>query len=260
MGNGQMRNVVMSLVEIGGAVYTQVDAAGKIKFDLAESARYEPVGPAQVDVVLLAVDGTYTVDYSVSGGTADIGTDYNLSSGTLTFNPGESRKTIEIALVNDSLNEEDETVEISLSGATGPDAYIGGPATHTLTILDPRPLVAFETAGGRVPLDTQTGGVIAVVLDNDVFVNTVTVNYAVTGGTATGGGVDYTLAAGTLTFSPGQTVKTINAGIVDDGDYSDMGETVELELTNAANSHLGFVTVHTVTITDPRVELAFVVR
>jgi hypothetical protein len=42
------------------------------------------------------------------------------------------------------------------------------------------------------------------------------VDYAVSGGTATGGGVDYTLASGTLTFNPGVTTQNISVAIVND--------------------------------------------
>jgi hypothetical protein len=39
---------------------------------------------------------------------------------------------------------------------------------------------------------------------------------AIIGGTATGGGVDYTLSLGTLTFASGETVKLIPITIIDD--------------------------------------------
>ena len=76
---------------------------------------------------------------------------------------------------------------------------------------------------------------------------TVTVDYSVTGGTATGGGVDYTLAAGTLTFSPGDTTKNIQVTIVDDSLDED-SETVVVTLSNPANATLGAITSHTYTI------------
>jgi len=78
----------------------------------------------------------------------------------------------------------------------------------------------------------------------------VTVAYAVTGGTAAGGGVDYTLANGTLTFTTGQTSKNINLSIIDDAE-EEGNETVIVNLSNVTGSaSLGSIVSHTYTITD----------
>ena len=49
-----------------------------------------------------------------------------------------------------------------------------------------------------------------------------TVDYAITGGTATGGGVDYTLASGTLTFVPGVTSQNISVTVMNDTTPADV--------------------------------------
>jgi hypothetical protein len=77
----------------------------------------------------------------------------------------------------------------------------------------------------------------------------VTVDYAATGGTATGGGVDYTLNAGTLTFNVGETSKVIPIAIVDDT-TPESSETIIVTLSNPTNATLGANTQHTYTITD----------
>ena len=67
--------------------------------------------------------------------------------------------------------------------------------------------------------------------------NTVTVNYASSGGTATAG-VDYGQASGTLTFAPGTTTQTIVVAV--NGDVVDeSSETVGLTLSNATNAVIG---------------------
>ena len=71
----------------------------------------------------------------------------------------------------------------------------------------------------------------------------------VTGGTATGGGVDYTLAAGTLTFDPGVTSDDVVISIVDDGD-GESDETIEVTLSSPTGATLGINTIHTYTIND----------
>lgn len=78
---------------------------------------------------------------------------------------------------------------------------------------------------------------------------TVTVDYGVTGGTATGSGVDFTLDDGTLTFAAGDTSETISIVIVDDAS-EESDETIEVTLSNPSNATLGGPAVHTYTIND----------
>src|SRR5213075_442168 len=78
---------------------------------------------------------------------------------------------------------------------------------------------------------------------------TVTVGYSVIGGTATGGGVDYTLAGGTLTFAPGVTTQNINLAVVSDA-LDELDETVPFTLSSPTNAALGAIPTHTYTILD----------
>jgi len=119
---------------------------------------------------------------------------------------------------------------------------------HTLIVSgEPLPQVFFAQAASTA---AEGSGTVAVVVHlKPALQQTVTVEYSVTGGTATGGGVDYTLADGTLTFGPGETSKTVDVAIVDDA-VAESGETVEITLANPRNAVLGAPTVHTLTIRD----------
>ena len=55
--------------------------------------------------------GTITVDYATSDGTANSGADYTPSSGTLTFDAGTTEKIFTVQILDDSLAEENETVD-----------------------------------------------------------------------------------------------------------------------------------------------------
>ncbi|HUW83276.1 MAG TPA: Calx-beta domain-containing protein, partial [Phycisphaerae bacterium] len=77
---------------------------------------------------------------------------------------------------------------------------------------------------------------------------TVTVDYAVTGGTAVDPN-DYAIAAGPLTFDPGVTQQDIVITVVDDG-LVESDETIEVTLSDPSNAILGTNTVHTYTIND----------
>ena len=78
----------------------------------------EGIGNADVTVSLSeASTSVVTVDYTTVDGSALSGSDYTLSSGTLTFNPGDTSQVISVAITSDSDVEVDETFTISLSNA-----------------------------------------------------------------------------------------------------------------------------------------------
>ena len=63
-----------------------------------------------------------SVDYATKDGTAAAGADYTAASGTLTFAPGETAKTVSVALLDDSHDEGKETFTLTLSNPQG--AYL----------------------------------------------------------------------------------------------------------------------------------------
>ena len=91
------------------------------------------------------------------------------------------------------------------------------------------------------------GAAHLVVVLSKTYTGTASVDYRVIASTAIGGGIDYTLEPGTLTFGPGQTSGVIEVSIVDD-DVREEKETVELVLSNPVNAELGQNLHHTFTI------------
>ncbi len=77
--------------------------------------------------------GTVTVDFTTALGTADL-SDYAITSGTLTFAPGETTKTIPVTVFGDTKVEPDENFFVILSNPTG--GATTGDATGTATILN----------------------------------------------------------------------------------------------------------------------------
>ena len=82
-----------------------------------------------------AATGTVTVDWATADGTAVAGSDYTAGTGTLTFAPGETSKTVSVAVVDDSTVEtgSGETVTLGLSNASG---AVLADASATGTIAD----------------------------------------------------------------------------------------------------------------------------
>lgn len=74
-----------------------------------------------------------SVNYSTANGTAIATKDYTAASGTLTFQPGETSRTISITLKTDRKREPNETFYVQLSGAAGADIADGA---ATVTILN----------------------------------------------------------------------------------------------------------------------------
>jgi Calx-beta domain/RTX calcium-binding nonapeptide repeat (4 copies) len=76
------------------------------------------------------------VSYASANGTATAGTDYTAANGTLVFGPGETTKTVQVALAGDTVYEPDETFTVTLSNPV--NATIGtGSATGTIQNDDP---------------------------------------------------------------------------------------------------------------------------
>jgi hypothetical protein len=128
---------------------------GSLQFSAASSTASE--GGSAPTIAVTRTDGTTgQVSATVSvliGGTAATPTDFILATTTVTFNDGDAvPKTVSLTIVDDQIDEDDETVQLRLS-ATGDGAIIGAQATHTLTVIDN------DTANVIV---TQSGGATAV--------------------------------------------------------------------------------------------------
>ena len=88
---------------------------------LSDARVEEAAGAAVAFAVTLsrAASETVTVDYATRDGSARAGEDYTAARGTLTFAPGESSKTVEVAVLDDAHDEGEETFVLALSNAAG---------------------------------------------------------------------------------------------------------------------------------------------
>jgi len=183
--------------------------------------------------------GEFSVDYAVVGGTAD-SRDYVLKAGTLKFNPGEKVRAIKLGIVQDGIDEQDETVVLKLSNPRGKEAQIGFAGTFTYTIIDPRPIVEFATSSSGVAKEER---LVTVPLKlSAAYDKPVTVQYVAAGSVA-----DYGLESNAVTFEPGQLESSIKVAVkADAGDEAT--ETISLKLTEARNAVLKGRNDHTVSI------------
>ena len=67
-----------------------------------------------------------SVDYRTADGTATAGADYEAASGTLSFAPGETSKTVSVTTLDDAHDEGEETLTLVLSDTRGAQIADGG--------------------------------------------------------------------------------------------------------------------------------------
>jgi uncharacterized repeat protein (TIGR01451 family) len=251
--------VMLTVTDTCGFVGTVTEIVGVYPLVSFSDASYtvgEGDGSAVITVTLNAASAvTVTVNYATSNGTATAGSDYFAASGTLTFTPGATVQTFTVTINDDSLDETDETVSLTLSGAS--NATIGGtnPATLTITDNDPLPTVSFESPSYAAD-EGSSIAVITVTLSGPSG-RDVTVNYATSDGTAVAPG-DYASASGTLTFVAGATVQTFTVTINDDS-LDETDETVNLTLSGASNATIGGTNPATLTIVDDDAALGLII-
>jgi Ca2+-binding RTX toxin-like protein len=99
----------------------------------------EGAGTARVTVTRRNPSGSTTVNYSTANGTALAGTDYDPTSGTLNFAPGEVAKTVSIPLTNNTSDEPNKSFDLNVSLPLGADALLAQNTKTTVTIVDDDP-------------------------------------------------------------------------------------------------------------------------
>ena len=195
--------------------WNQTVTAPSVRFDSPSFSASENAGSAVIRVSrYIGGSGAFTVNYATSDGTATAGSgDYTPASGTLSFAVGESTKTFNVLINNDSSDEPNETVNITL-GSPGGGAQIVAPAAVTLSIFDDDESFPVLSVSDPVVIEGNAGTSNAVFTASLSAAGAlpVSVNYATANGTAAAGS-DYAAASGALTFAPGETSKTVAVAV-----------------------------------------------
>ncbi len=175
--------------------------------------------------------------------------DYKNNPITVTFNPGETFKDVQIPVAGDTNIESNETVNLSLSNPSGGTVVGTKQPNAVLTIEndDSYPTVNLSvstnsgTEAGKTVI-TVTGTASKAVSGNQ------TVNLAVTGTNITTD--DYTLSNSTITIPNGSVSSSVTFTVVDDA-LVEGTETATVAINNpSAGITLGNTTTQNITITD----------
>ncbi|MCY4601094.1 MAG: sulfatase-like hydrolase/transferase [Acidobacteria bacterium] len=172
-----------------------------------------------------------TVGYATSGDTATQEIDYVAASGTLAFAAGTTRQTVEVMVVEDPLDESDETFAVTLSDPVGAVVTGNGIATGTIRDNDATPTLSVSP---RAVSGKEGESLAFAVKLSAASAREVTVAYATADGTATQV-TDYVAASGTLTFRPGETEKAVEVATSQD-ELAEEDETFTLALASPTNA------------------------
>lgn len=128
------KGVPLGGVKFGKGSKFSVTAAPLVSFPKLGVAANESAGVVTISVSrLVNYTGTVAVDYATADGTGTDGTHYTAKTGTLTFAPGDTKKTFTVNLVNNEFSDGPRTFMIALSNVTG-GGFPGGIPATTVTI------------------------------------------------------------------------------------------------------------------------------
>jgi hypothetical protein len=180
---------------------------------------------------------TVTVSYATAPTSpvrAVPGADYTHTTGTLTFTPGQTTKTVNVPVLEDLVDESNETYYLKL--LTSVNAIIDGQGVGTITDDDNPPDMKINNRTILEGDSGNTGFKFSIDL-TAASEKTITVTYATAPGTATSGS-DFTAKTPIkLTFVPGVTRKQPTINVL--GDIAgEPDETFFVNLTLPTNANL----------------------
>jgi len=185
---------------------------------------------------------------TTNNGTAAANVNYTPVNLNVDFPAGEVLRTVVVPVMDDYVITPNLTVGLVLS-SPAPAGGLGNQPTATLTILNDDSAVSFSSTFYTVLKNTPDGMATIDISRQGGSSNTCTVGfYTTTNGTATPI-TDYTPVSGTVTFNPGDTDKTFQIPINNNG-LAEGNRTVGLVLTNAINTLLFAPSNATLTIID----------
>ncbi|XP_060889763.1 sodium/calcium exchanger 1a isoform X1 [Labrus mixtus] len=240
-------------------VCSEVSASfsSKVFFDPGAYQCLENCGSVALNIARRGGDlaSVVSVDYRTEDGTANAGSDYQFTEGTIVFKPGETEKEIRIDIIDDDIFEEDEHFLVHLSNvrvvsedgeaddheaANHVDALagLGLPCTATVTIFDDDHAGIFTFEEPLVTVSESVGMMEVKVVRTSGARGVVVLPYKTVQGTAKGGGEDFEDTHGVLEFENDEIFKFIQINIINDEEYEknknfflEMGEPRLLEMS-----------------------------
>lgn len=193
----------------------EVTNAGRIQFATRSNSVAETAPTVTLTVNRVGGSvGTVTATYETADVTAVAGQNYSATSGTITFTPGLTTKTITIPIINDTRYESNEVFQVNLTGTSG-GAGLGTNLSTLVGIVnnDFGGTFAFKQ-NSYITNENSTNFVVTVVRTGGTA-SDVSVDYYTEDGSAQAG-VRYFATSGTLTFGANELAKSFLVGINND--------------------------------------------
>ncbi|HXI72013.1 MAG TPA: Calx-beta domain-containing protein [Verrucomicrobiae bacterium] len=234
---------------------TILDDDNGVIFSMATNYFRENSGFATVYVDRVgSTNGSFSVAYATTNGTAFDNTNYTAVNGTMTFNNGETVKAISIPLIDDPIVTGDLNFTVKLFNPSA-GSLVGIQSNTVVVVQDADAGLSFTNAAMNV-LKNAGFAVITVVCSNPsvepvVASNTIplSVNYSTTNGTALAG-VHYIGVTGKLVFTNGIGTNYFVVPLINNGSV-DGNRTFTVNLSNpTAPGQLMTPSVQTVTIVE----------
>ncbi len=203
---------------------------------------------ATFTVSLSAVSGQIvSVGYWTADNTATAGIDYQAANGTLTFNPGETSKTITVQVNGDTSPEPNESFIVNLGNAAKAN-IARGQGIGTILNDDAQAPSQLQFNANSYLVNEGAGNATIIVTRSGDTSAVASIDYATADGTAQQR-TKYTTASGTLSFAAGETSKNFTVLLTDEA-YVEGNQTVNLTLSNPVGATLGNQSMATLTIID----------
>lgn len=213
---GQIAGVALDAQSRYHAFLLTPAAVGTPVIDIADASITEGhTGTARLDLTIklsTASSSAISVAYATANGVAVAGSDYEPASGSVTFEAGQTSKTISVLVTGDRVGEANETFVINLMQASA--GAVIGDGQATATIVDDEPRVSI----GDVTKNEGSSGVSAFTFTVRLTSSSavaVQVPFATANASARSG-EDYEAKSGVVTFAPGETSKTFAVNVIGD--------------------------------------------
>jgi len=187
-----------------------------------------------------------TVTLAATGTAAGGGADYTLASNTITIAAGQTTGTTTVTAVQDNIDELDETIILDIDQVTNGTENGTQQKTITITDDDDIPTVQLSLVNAVMREDADVSTLRATI--NRASSRDVTVNLVISG-TASGGGVDYTISSTTITIPAGQLSAVVTVTSVDDN-IDEPDETIIADIDQVTNAVEVGTQQETITIRD----------
>jgi PKD repeat protein len=174
------------------------------------------------------------------------GVNYLSTNGTLNYAYGELYKTFSVTILNDNAYDTQKYFYVNLSNPSGCVLGTNSSIIVYLNNITSAPTVQFNLS--NYTFNEGDGSVTITVVKTGSTVMNASISYATANGTALSG-KNYTAASGTLTFTPGESQRTFQVVLLDEG-INESNTYFYVNLSTPVNATVGANASATINIVD----------